>query len=172
MKTWTADRTLQTLLALSTVLLAVVLWDAIRDKSVYVGDTAPDFEIRTDSGFSLTRSNFGGKVLVLNFWATWCPPCVQEIPMLDALHQQLKDSGVVVLGVSVDKNEAKYKEFLRRFNVRYQTARDPEAKIGDLYRTYKYPETYVIDSNGKVVQKIIGADWTVENLSRFVKTLL
>ena len=172
MRNWTADRTLQTLLALSTVLLAVVLWDTMRDKNVYVGDIAPDFEVRTDSGFTLARSNYGGKVLVLNFWATWCPPCVQEVPMLQAIHEQFKDAGVVVLGVSVDKNEAKYKEFLRRFGVGYQTSRDPQGKVGDIYGTYKYPETYVIDPNGKVVQKIIGAEWTTESLARFIKSLL
>jgi peroxiredoxin len=167
----TADRVLQGLLGLSTLLLAVVLWDTIRDRSVNVGDIAPDFEIRTDAGLTVSRGNFGGKVLVLNFWATWCPPCVQETPALEALHKQLKDSGVVVLGISVDKNEKKYKDFLRRFGVTYLTARDPEAKIGDQYRTYKYPETYVIDRNGKVVQKVIGAEWSVETMTSFLKTL-
>jgi cytochrome c biogenesis protein CcmG/thiol:disulfide interchange protein DsbE len=167
----TADRILQGLLALATLLLAVVLWDTIRDRSVNVGDTAPDFEIRTDAGLTVSRQNFGGKVLVLNFWATWCPPCVQETPALEALHKQLKDSGVVVLGISVDKNEKKYKDFLRRFGVTYLTARDPEGRIGDHYRTYKYPETYVIDRNGKVVQKVIGAEWSVDTMVSFLKTL-
>jgi peroxiredoxin len=171
MKRNNTERILQGLLALATLVLAVVLWDAIRDKTVNVGDTAPDFEIRTDSGLTVSRANFGGKVLVLNFWATWCPPCVQETPALEALHKRLKDSGVVVLGISVDKNEKKYKDFLKRFGVTYLTAREPEALIGDRYRTYKYPETYVIDRNGKVVQKIIGADWSVETMTGFLKTL-
>ena len=165
------DRIIQGLLLLSTILLAGVLWDAIRDKSVNVGDTAPHFEIRTLSGLTVTPTNFGGKVLVLNFWATWCPPCVQETPALEALHRELKDAGVVLLGISVDKNEQKYKDFLRRFGVTYQVARDPEARIGDLYRTYKYPETYVIDRNGKVVQKVIGVEWSKETMATFLKSL-
>jgi cytochrome c biogenesis protein CcmG, thiol:disulfide interchange protein DsbE len=166
-----SDRLLHGLLIVTTAALGLVIWDAIRDRSVTVGDQAPDFEIRTDAGLTLSPASFGGKVLVLNFWATWCPPCVQETPELEALHKELKDSGVVVLGISVDKNEKKYKDFLRRFGVTYQTARDPEAVIGDRFRTYKYPETYVIDRTGKVVQKIVGLEWNRESLGRFLKSL-
>jgi peroxiredoxin len=172
MKASVVDRLLLYLLGGAVAVFAVVLWDALRDRTVNVGDTAPNFTITTDAGLRITRSNFGGKVLVLNFWATWCPPCVRETPALVALHEQLKDSGVVILGVSVDKNEKKYKDFLRRFKVTYPTARDANAAIADLFGTYRYPETYVIDANGKVVQKIIGAEWTVENMSRYLKSLL
>jgi peroxiredoxin len=172
MKASFTDRLLMYLLAGSLTVFGVVLWDALRDKVVNVGDTAPDFQVVSDSGMSLSRSNFGGKVLVLNFWATWCGPCVRETPALEALYRNLKDSGVVVLGISVDQNERKYKDFLKRFGVTYPTSRDAEKKVADLYGTYRYPETYVIDRNGKVVQKIIGAEWTVETMSRYLKTLL
>ena len=131
------ERILQGLLMLSTLLLAGVLWDAIRDKSVNVGDTAPHFEIRTQSGLTVSPSSFGGKVLVLNFWATWCPPCVQETPALEALHRELKDSGVVLLGISVDKNEQKYKEFLRRFGVTFRFPATPRPRSATTTRTYK-----------------------------------
>jgi cytochrome c biogenesis protein CcmG/thiol:disulfide interchange protein DsbE len=167
-----SERILQGLLVLSTVLLGFVLWDAMRDRVVHVGDMAPDFEIRTDSGLTVSRASYGGKVLVLNFWATWCPPCVQEIPAFEEIHRDLRDAGVVVLGISVDKNERKYKDFLDRFGVTYLTARDPEANIGDLYGTYRYPETYVIDRNGKVVQKIVGLEWRPDEMKRFLKSLL
>ncbi|MCC6585594.1 MAG: TlpA family protein disulfide reductase [Bryobacterales bacterium] len=166
------DRILHYLLAASVAVFAVVLWDALRDRVVNVGDTAPNFSITTESGLNVSRSNFGGKLLVLNFWATWCPPCVRETPALEALHNQLKDSGVVVLGVSLDKNEKKYKDFLKRFRVTYAMARDEKGELSGLFGTYRYPETYVIDRNGKVVQKIIGAEWTVENMSRYLKSLL
>jgi peroxiredoxin len=166
------DRLLQGLLVLSTLLLAIVLWDAMRNRVVNVGDIAPDFAVRTDTGLTVGPSNYGGKVLVVNFWATWCPPCVQETPALVALDKELRDQGVVILGISVDKNEKKYKDFLRRFNVSYLTSRDPEGKIGDLYGSYKYPETYVIDRNGIVVQKVIGADWNLDTMAPFLKSLL
>lgn len=166
------DKILQMAMAAALSMLAVILWDATRDRVVQVGDTAPEFSVIAENGMTVTRSNFGGKALVLNFWATWCQPCVRETPALEALHRQLKDAGVVVLGISLDKKEDKYKAFLKRFGVTFLTSRDPEAKISDSFGTYRYPETYVIDRNGKVVQKIIGFDWKEEEMVRFLKTLL
>ena len=154
-------------------LLAVTIYDALRDKVVGVGDRAPEFRITTDSGRTVSRSDFGGRLLVLNFWATWCPPCVQEMPSLDEFQRRLAPSGVVVLGVSVDKSERAYKQFLAKAKVSFLTARDPSAEISGEYGTFKYPETYVIDSRGRVVQKHIGAEvWTDDNLIRQIQALL
>jgi cytochrome c biogenesis protein CcmG/thiol:disulfide interchange protein DsbE len=158
------------------ILLAAVVFVIIgsfRERVTIVGDTAPDFSIVTDTGHTVTRSNFGGKLLVLNFWATWCPPCVQEMPSLDSFQKQFASSGVVVLGISVDKSEKAYRDFLRRANVAFQTARDPSAKISSDYGTFKYPETYIINTSGKVVQKIIGpTNWTDADTIRYVKSLI
>lgn len=152
--------------------LAAAIYFGMRERVVVVGDNAPDFSITTDKGLTLTRTNFGGKVLVLNFWATWCAPCVEEIPSLDQFQQKLAGSGVVVLAVSVDRNPKLYDRFLKRFPVSFQTARDPEANISADYGTYKYPETYVIDRNGKVVQKVISSrDWTDPGIVNFIKSL-
>ena len=138
------------------VLLAGVIWDALRDKVVTVGDYAPSFSITTESGKTVSPASFGGKILMVNFWASWCPPCVQETPALEALHRELGPRGLVLVGISVDKNETKYKNFLRRFRVSYLTGRDPDAKINDMYGTYRYPESYVINTEGKVLMKIVG----------------
>ncbi len=167
------DRVLIVLLAVAVAALVGVAADTMREKVVVVGDSAPDFSIRTDTGLAISPTNFGGKVLVLNFWATWCPPCIREMPSLDQFHKLLRDSGVVVLAISVDKNERVYRNFLNRVNVSFLTARDAEAKISGSFGTYRYPETYVIDRNGKVVQKVIAdTDWSDENMIRFVKSLL
>jgi peroxiredoxin len=145
----------------------------MRERLVQAGDSAPDFKITADNGKVITRTDFGGKLLVLNFWATWCPPCVQEIPSLDQMQQQLKDKGVVVLAVSVDRNEQSYKDFLKRVPVSFTTARDPEANISSEYGTYKYPETYVIDSKGKVVAKYINFQhWTSPDILKTLETHL
>jgi thiol-disulfide isomerase/thioredoxin len=125
------------------VALAVVIAGSLRDHITDVGDTAPAFSITTDQGHRITPTDFGGRVLVLNFWATWCPPCVEETPSLSEFQKRLAASGVVVVGVSVDKNPKLYNQFLKRFS--------------NSYGTYQYPETYVIDRNGKVVQKVIGS---------------
>ncbi|MEO8656914.1 MAG: TlpA disulfide reductase family protein, partial [Bryobacteraceae bacterium] len=144
-----------------------------RERNVVVGDTAPSFKLTADSGKQFTRSDFGGKVLVLNFWATWCPPCIEEMPSLNAFSKQMAGTGVVVLGVSVDQNEQQYKAFLKRNNLSFETGRDAEANTPAEYGTYKYPETYVIDASGKVRQKHIGAvDWSDPAVVASIKGLL
>jgi cytochrome c biogenesis protein CcmG, thiol:disulfide interchange protein DsbE len=120
-----------------------------------VGETAPNFKVTSDSGKSFTRDDFGGKVLVLNFWASWCAPCVDEIPSLNEFARQFGPKGVVVLGISIDRNEKLYKRFIERYKVPFATMRDPEAVISGNYGTFQIPETYIIDRSGKVVEKII-----------------
>ena len=167
------NRLLKAAIGVLLVALCFVIYDGMREKITGVGDTAPEFSIRTDSGRTISSASFGGKLLVLNFWATWCPPCVEEMPSLNAFQKALADKGVVVLGISVDKNEQAYKAFLNKAGVAFQTARDPEAKINADYGTFKYPETYIIDSRGKVVRKYIGPeDWTDENMLNDVRSLL
>jgi cytochrome c biogenesis protein CcmG/thiol:disulfide interchange protein DsbE len=140
--------------------LCALIVDSMREKVVEAGDRAPGFSVVTDAGKKITRSEFGGKLLVLNFWATWCPPCIEEMPSLIALNEKFAGQGLVVVGVSVDRDEQKYRQFLKRAGVKFETARDPEANISASYGTYKYPETYIIDREGKVVEKVIGArDW-------------
>lgn len=167
------DRFLQLAIAGLLIVLVFVISRSFHERVVSVGDSAPDFAITTDSGRKVSVSDFGGRLLVLNFWATWCPPCVQEMPSLDEFQKRLGGSGVVVLGVSVDKDANLYRDFLSRAKVSFLTARDPEAKISSDYGTYKYPETYIIDSKGKVVQKIIGPEnWNDERMVSYVKSLL
>lgn len=167
------DRLLAGAIGALLIALLAVFAHAVREKVVGVGDTAPDFSIRTDNGLTVSPASFGGRLLVLNFWATWCPPCIEEMPSLDQMQQQLKDSGVVVLGISVDEDEAAYRRFLERTPVSFLTARDPDARISSLYGTYRYPETYVINQQGKVVQKIIGpTEWTDERMLAYLRSLL
>lgn len=166
------ENLLKGLIGLLTLALIFVVYDATREHNTVVGDTAPDFKVSTDSGRTLTRSAFGGKVLVLNFWATWCEPCREELPSLNNLQKQV-GPGLVVLGVSVDKNEKAYRDFLKRNGVSFETARDPESNLPAEYGTYKYPETYVIDASGKVRQKHIGAvDWSDPQVVQSIRALL
>jgi peroxiredoxin len=154
-------------------LLVFVIYDSIHEKIVQIGDTAPEFTITTDIGRTVSRDNFGGKLLVLNFWATWCPPCVQEMPSLEQFSRDLSKEGVVVLGISVDKDPNAYRSFLERANVSFLTARDPEHKINADYGTFQYPETYVINTQGRVVQKFIGAEmWTDPRITQMIRSYL
>jgi peroxiredoxin len=167
------DLLLQVLIGVLVVALVAVFGYATRDGVIGVGDRAPDFSVRTEAGPTVSLSDFGGKVLVLNFWATWCPPCIQEMPSLDQFAKQFRDSGVVVVGVSVDEDEAAYRRFLKQAGVSFAMGRDPESAISDRFGTYRYPETYVINRDGKVLQKIVGpADWTDSQMVNYIKSLL
>jgi peroxiredoxin len=169
----TTDGILWSVIVLGLGAMSWLVADTIQERIIDIGDTAPKFSITSDSGRNFTRADFGGKVLVLNFWATWCPPCVEELPSLNAFQKQFADKGVVVLGVSVDKNADAYRQFLSRTKVDFQIARDPEANISASYGTFKYPETYIINREGKVVQKIIGpTNWTAPEMITAVRALL
>jgi cytochrome c biogenesis protein CcmG, thiol:disulfide interchange protein DsbE len=168
-----------TIAALLVALGFVVVW-SMQEHIVGVGDTAPNFTITTNAGDQVTPRNFGGKVLVLNFWASWCTPCVEEAPSLNEFAKTFKDSGVVVLGVSVDRNEQAYQNFVKRFGVSYPTARDPQQNLSYRYGTYKIPESYIINRDGKVARKYAGLperdghaiSWMDPELVGFVKSLL
>ena len=160
------------LLGLATVCFLAVVAFSMREITTKEGDSAPSFAIRTDQGQEVTPTSFGGKVLVLNFWATWCAPCVSEIPSLNELQKRLKGSGAVVVAVSIDKNDQKYRDFLNRFKVGFETARDPAADVSSSYGTFQVPETYVI-KDGKIVRKLIGEqDWASDNTIDYIKSLL
>jgi cytochrome c biogenesis protein CcmG, thiol:disulfide interchange protein DsbE len=167
------ERVIQTLIALLLAVFVYVIFDSFHEKLVAVGDSAPDFSITADNGRTITNSNFGGKLLVLNFWATWCEPCIEELPSLNEFQQRFANSGVVVLGVSIDSDEKAYRSFLARVRVSFLTARDPDRKISADYGTLKVPETYIIDSKGTVLRKLISnQDWMSERMIKDVESLL
>jgi cytochrome c biogenesis protein CcmG, thiol:disulfide interchange protein DsbE len=136
-----------------------------------IGSNAPDFTVQ-DSDRKITLSEFHGQVVVLNFWATWCAPCVEEVPSLVEMQRRLKAKGVTVLAVSVDVNGNAYKQFVKDHNVNLLTVRDASQKSSDLYGTFKFPETYIIDRNGVMRRKFIGAvDWTEPEVTDFLSKL-
>ncbi len=136
-----------------------------------IGMAAPDFTVR-DSNRAVTLSQFKGQVVVLNFWATWCPPCIEEMPSLVQMQQRMKDKGVTVLAVSVDVDDSSYRRFLRDHGVNLLSVRDGDQKSNSLYGTFKFPETYVIDRNGVVRRKFIGAvDWTEPDVIEYLGKL-
>lgn len=150
-----------------------VLYGSLHDNVVKVGDKAPDFKITADNGRTLTARDFGGKLLIVNFWASWCPPCVEEAPSLGRLAQVLGPKGLVVLGVSEDQDAQGYRDFIKRFQVPFLTARDPSQEIKHKYGTLQIPESYFIDSNGKVVEKIVSStNWSSEQMVQHVQSLL
>ncbi len=136
-----------------------------------IGTPAPDFTVQ-DADRKVTFRELHGKIVLLNFWATWCAPCVEEMPSLVQLQRRLKDKGVEVLAVSVDVDENAYHRFLQDHKIDLLTVRDPAQKSNNLYGTFKFPETYIIDRSGIVRRKFIGAvDWTQPEVLDFLSKL-
>ena len=127
-----------------------------RSRLPRVRSVAPDFAVE-----NVRLSQFRGQVVVLNFWATWCLPCVKEIPSLVEMQRRSRAKGVTVIAVSVDVDENAYRQFVKNHNVNLLTVRDPSGNTNGLYGTFKFPESYVIDRKGIMQHKFLGAvDWT------------
>jgi peroxiredoxin len=156
-------------LALSITMLASGCTSGSRPP--HVGTAARDFTLQ-DSDRKVTLDQFRGQVVVLNFWATWCTPCQQELPSLIAMQDRTREKGVVVLGVSIDVDPDAYHRFLKVRNVNFLTVLDPEQKVATIYGTSGWPETYVIDREGVMRRKFIGpVDWTSPEVMDFLNRL-
>ena len=120
----------------------------------------------------MALNQYRGQIVVLNFWATWCPPCVEEMPSLVEMQRRMKAKGVTVVAVSIDVDENAYKLFLKQHGVDLLTVRDPKQKVPVLYGTTGWPETFIIDRKGVMRRKFIGAvDWTEPEITAFLGKL-
>ncbi|MBI2955971.1 MAG: TlpA family protein disulfide reductase [Acidobacteria bacterium] len=164
-----------TLVALTLATLALLLaleGPGPRTQAPRAGEEVPDFSFEL-AGQRQRLRELRGRVVVLNFWATWCPPCVAEMPSLERLHRRLGGRGVVVLGISVDESPRNYEAFLRTHGITFPNYRDPEKRISTLYGTFLFPETFVIDRQGRLVRKFIGArEWDEPEMVDFFTRVL
>jgi peroxiredoxin len=134
-----------------------------------VGMAAPDFTL-ADNGRTVTLSHLRGRIVVLNFWATWCAPCVEELPSMEALHQQMPQ--LEILAVSTDYDADAYSRFLARHPLPFDLVRDPTEKSAELYGTDGYPETFIIDSQGIVRRHFVGPqDWTSPEILDYLRKM-
>ena len=109
---------------------------------------APDFTLESRSGENLRLEDHHGEVVMLNFWASWCGPCRQEMPLMDELYSQYKDLGFTILAVNVDENRDEALRFLDKVPVNYPILYDPESSVSELYEVQAMPTTVMIDRNG------------------------
>ncbi len=145
----------------------------LRVYDVGVGDRAPAFSLEGEQGVGLGLADFRDKVVLVNFWATWCPPCVQEIPSLNAIYEDLHDRGFVVLGISVDEDADAYEAFLDRTGVTFPTVRDPNRSVSTRYGTAKYPESYLVSREGRVLRKYVGPEnWLKPEIANYLRSVL
>ena len=134
-----------------------------------VGAAAPTFSV-TDTAHTVDLASYRGRIVVLNFWATWCAPCVEEIPSLMELQRQMPQ--IAVLAVSTDEDNTVYQNFLVDHKVSLTTVRDGAQHANALYGSFRYPETYVIDRKGILRRKFIGPQtWTSPEIIAYLSKL-
>ena len=117
---------------------------------------APDFQLTTYDGKPVHLADYRGKVVVVNFWASWCVPCRDEQPELEALWKRYQDRGVVFLGIDIQDDEHDGLAFIRQFGVSYPNAPDPSGSVSINYGVVGVPETYVVNRQGTIAQKVVG----------------
>ena len=165
-------------LAVAAAVILVFAMPSYRQGEASVaGTTAHDFPLTLD-GKPAHLSDLRGRVVVLNFWGSWCQPCVEEAPGLNRLQKHLASRNAVILGVAADEDEAAYRKFLTDQGIGYMTYRDPATReqrspIAESYGTVMVPETYIIDRQGKIARKIIGyQQWDSPEMLAYFDALL
>lgn len=138
-----------------TAVLATLLCSACYSGSrpPHVGSPAKEFTV-TDSDHSVSLNQYRGQVVLVNFWATWCPPCRKEMPDLQALYDKYQDQGFVVLSIS-DEESAKVQPFISERKITYPVLLDPGRKVNDLFQVEGIPKSFVYDRQGKLVAQSI-----------------
>ncbi len=160
--------------ALLLVALGAVAWLQRLQTSERIGYRAPDFTLPDLDGKPHRLSDLRGKVVFLNLWTTWCPPCRMEMPAMERLYQRLRGRDFVMLAVSEDEQGASaVVPFVAELGLSFPILLDPEARLSPRYGVTGYPETFVIDRDGNVVNHTIGpADWGSEEMVAYFVALL
>jgi peroxiredoxin len=164
------------LLLLVFVLFVSGVWLVSKDyrTSPEEGKAAPDFTLSDRTHRKVSLTDYRGSVVLLNFWATWCGPCVAEMGSLEKLRQQLQGRPFEILAVSIDEEGWKaIDNFLKKIPVTFPILLDQDFSISDRYGTYRVPETYLIDPQGHIVEKILGGqDWVSPEMMEKIRKIL
>ncbi len=163
---------------LPILLLAVVIAAAIGlqtlQRSRAGGYEAPDFEFPDLQGQVHKLSDLRGKIVFLNLWATWCPPCIAEMPSIEALHRRFRGDDLVILAVSEDaEGEKAVRPLIEQLGVSFPVLLDPDGALSPRYGVTGYPETFVIGRDGRVIEHFVGpTDWVTPARINYFQTLL
>jgi peroxiredoxin len=134
---------------------------------------APDFALKSMSGANLRLSEHVGEVVVVNFWATWCGPCREEMPVLERLHRQYSKAGLLVLGINMDEDTGGARAMARRLDVTFPVLFDAGKRVAKGYKVASMPATFIVDRDGHVRHQHLGyVPETAEAYEREVRTLL
>jgi len=136
--------------------------------------SAPGFVAERLDGGKSALNDFKGKVVLLNFWATWCMPCRKEMPSMQALWQKYSEKDLLVVAISIDEGaKSQVASFIKRLKLGFPILLDPEGKVSDLYKVSGLPASYLIDRDGKLISHIVGSeDWASAEAFSLMDTLL
>ena len=165
------------LVAMVGIIVLFALPSYRQGEASLAGKQAEDFAIELN-GKPAHLSDLRGKVVVLNFWASWCPPCVEEAPALNRLQKHIESQNALILGVAADEDPAAFQKFLHDQGIVFPTSRDPatsdnRSPIALAYGTSVIPETYVIDRHGRIARKIVGPqEWDAPEMLAYFDYIL
>ena len=142
------------------VVLAVVFSDPQESTPIGQGSPAPDFALPNIDGGQSTLADYHGKVVLLNFWATWCKPCQDEMPDMERLYNSLREQGFELVAISVDDAVEPVVAFRDQYKLTFPILHDIDMTVANAYQTHRYPESLLIDRDGKVISRFVGPrDW-------------
>ena len=168
------------ILALLVVIAVAVLFLLTQNNSyltytpLAAGRPAPDFTLPGLDGKMVSLADQKGHVVLVNIWATWCPPCVDEMPSMETLYKEFKDENFEILAVSIDALGANaVGPFMKKYNLSFPALLDPEATLKVLYQTTGVPESFIINKEGILVEKIIGPrNWAAPEVVKYFRDLI
>jgi cytochrome c biogenesis protein CcmG/thiol:disulfide interchange protein DsbE len=162
------------LVAVPLILLLLKEKDTKFVTPLQLGQPAPDFTFPDLDGRELSLSDYRGKVVLVNIWATWCPPCRDEMPSMQKLYEKFKGRGFEILAVSIDADGREaVAPFMEQMNLTFPALLDPNEKVRSLYAITGVPESFIIDKNGILVDRVIGPlDWASQKVFIFLENLL
>jgi peroxiredoxin len=142
--------------------------------AAHAANTAPDFTLPNLEGTNVSLSSYKGKVVILNFWGTWCEPCKAEMPSLNKLYLEHRGNGLVVVAISMDKSEKDVKSFISQKGYSFPVLLDKNKEVYfDKYGLFGLPISVIIDRNGMIVQKVIGQTaWDSPQMEDKIRKLL
>jgi peroxiredoxin len=144
-------------------------WEADR----LIGTKAPDFQLKDMAARTVSLSSFKGKVVLVSFWATWCPPCRAEMPALNKLYKGYRDKGLVVVAVSTDRKVEYVKDYLGKYPVDFPVLMDSDVKVSRQYGVFSMPTSFLLDKNGIIIKRYLGEeDWNSTEIKSVIKAAL
>ncbi|MCL5023080.1 MAG: TlpA family protein disulfide reductase [Nitrospirae bacterium] len=141
--------------------------------SELIGASAPDFVLKEVNQKTVSLSGLKGNVVLINFWATWCPPCRGEMPSLNKLYRDYRNRGLVVLAVSTDRSIDSVRDYLSSHPVDFPVLIDSDSKVARRFKVFSLPTSYLLDRNGKVLRRFLGEEeWESPSVRKTIEAAL